>query len=201
MHSILNEKLLASAFSYTAYRQHIDQLLAEGKTTGADQSASMIDYTRMNVQRMKRIDKLGTIQDELAALLKNWHRPFYWLVITEAWCGDAAQNIPYLVKMIALEPGSELKLVLRDEHPELMDAFLTNGSRSIPKLILLDKNSLEVLGSWGPRPEEAHRMYLDLLKAGTEKATAALELHSWYAKNKGVAMQQEILQLLITNRH
>ena len=50
-------------------------------------------------------------------------------------------------------PGLELRIVLRDEHPEVMDRYLTNGSRSIPIVIALDEEFRE-LGHWGPRPRE-----------------------------------------------
>jgi len=122
--------------------------------------------------------------------------PTTWLVITEGWCGDAAQNLPFLNKMAELNPNITLKLVLRDEHPELMDEFLTNGGRSIPKVIGLDE-SLNVLGSWGPKPIPMQKEFLENKVSQERTGKEFTEyLHLWYAKDKGLTLQNEILAIL-----
>merc|ERR1711916_209266 len=119
-----------------------------------------------------------------------------WLVLTEGWCGDAAQNLPIIHKMAEASNQIDLKLVLRDEHLELMDMFLTNGGRAIPKLIALDEN-LEVLFTWGARPSIATKMVADY-KAAHGKLDDALkkDLQVWYNKNKGLNLQEDFVKLL-----
>jgi hypothetical protein len=184
------------AMSYPAYRSLIDDALARDKTTGDNHSPDMLSYTRMNVQRMNRLDKQVQIDPALAALVQGIKKPLLWLVLTEAWCGDAAQNLPLLQQLALQQPHIELGLLLRDEHLPLMDAFLTNGGRSIPKLIIVDPENGALLGSWGPRPQAAQVLYMDLKAQGLPYLEASTALHKWYAQDKTASMQAELLALL-----
>ena len=119
------------------------------------------------------------------------------LVISEGWCGDAAQILPVIHKMAETTDKLNLQIVLRDDNPELMDAYLTNGSRSIPKLILLDKETLEPINNWGPRPAEAAKLIADFKeKHGVINEEAKTELQKWYLHDKGLSTMQEIVGLL-----
>ncbi len=191
-------EILAGAYSYDSYRSTIDQLLSQDKTTGSNYSEEMLQHTRMNVQRMKRLDKTAQLQPDLLNELSNIQKSQIWLVISEAWCGDAAQNLPYLHLMSAASHKIDLKIVLRDENLELMDRFLTFGGRSIPKLIVLDAHTLEVMADWGPRPEAAQVLYMDLKAQQLPYMEASTHLHKWYADNKGQDLQSEIQLLLQT---
>jgi len=185
-----------NGMSYLAYRQLIDELLIQDKTTGPNQSAELTQYTRMNVQRMQRIDKQAQISNELQQILTQLPLEMYWLVITEGWCGDAAQIVPWLQKMADSTPQIQIKYLLRDEHTALMDAFLTNGGRAIPKLIALDPLKMQVLGHWGPRPLAAQQLYMGLKQAQLPFLEASTQLHKWYADNKGSDIQLELQSAL-----
>lgn len=182
--------------SYPAYRQMMGELLAENKTTGPNQSEAMVAYTRMNEQRMHRLDKTVQLKAEIRESMQHISRPMHWLVLTEAWCGDAAQNLPALAAMANANANVELRLLLRDENLELMDQFLTEGGRSIPKLIAFDPVSMEVLGSWGPRPAAAQVLYLGLKADQVPYEVASTRLHKWYADNKNADLQSEMLVAL-----
>lgn len=186
------------AYSYSAYRAMIDNLMSDGKTTGENHSEAMIHYTKMNIHRMKRLDKRTKLNDDLVERLATVERPMTWLILTEAWCGDAAQIVPVIHKMADYSENIEIKLILRDEHLEVMDQFLTNGkSRSIPKLICLDAETLDVLGDWGPRPQDAQVLYDSLRNTpGIAYQDVAERLHKWYADDKTQSTQNEILPLL-----
>lgn len=126
-----------------------------------------------------------------------------WMVLSEGWCGDSAQILPFVNKMAEVNDHIDMKVIFRDEHPEVMDEFLTNGtSRSIPKIVFLHADTLDVLGSWGPRPKMVHEQYM------TERADpeiggkkAANNLHVWYARDKGKVIQQEFLETLKSAIH
>jgi hypothetical protein len=140
-----------NTFTYSTYQAMIQVLMAAGKTTGQNHSEAMLGHTTMNIARMNRLDKKAEITEELSAKLQVLPKQT-WLIISEAWCGDAAQNLPWIIKMAERSKHIDVAIVLRDENEELMDLFLTNGSQSIPKLIALDQ-AMEVLYTWGPRPK------------------------------------------------
>lgn len=202
----IDHQVIEQSMTYAEYRRLIEQLLHQNKTTGPNQSAAMLHYTTMNVVRMERLDKKTTLSEAAQQILSGQQRPLTWLVLTEAWCGDAAQVIPVLEKMAARSEYIELRLLLRDEHPALMDAFLTDGSRSIPKLIVLDAATLTVLGTWGPRPAEAQRISLEgkaelsAIKDAQHRKERFQELaktlQKWYARDKTQSIQREVLQLI-----
>jgi len=195
--SIITETMLASAMSYDTYMHLLIDLMAEEKTTGNDQSEAMVGYGKMNVQRMKRLNKTIQLQPELLDVLTSFNRKVTFLVLTEGWCGDAAQNIPVLHKIAEQAENIELKLLLRDQNLPVMDAFLTNGGRSIPKLIAVDTNSLAVIGTWGPRPEAAQFMVSEFKKIKDgDYSEFVKEVQLWYARDKTIAMQKELIALL-----
>ena len=192
------EKSLENSISYQDYRLLMQQLLAEGKSTGPNQSEELTNYSLLNESRMKRLDKTIKIADEIASEIQKIEETQTWLIITESWCGDAAQNLPVIHKMAELNENIQLKLVLRDENLALMDVFLTNNSRSIPKLIILDSD-LNVINTWGPRPSIATKMVIDYKgKNGSLDAAFKQDLQVWYNKNKGENLQNDLIELLQT---
>ena len=191
------EKSLLGSLTYTDYRNHITTLFKEGKATGKEQSEALTHYTGLNEVRMNRLEKTVSITEKNNQKLKSLKGNYIWLVISEGWCGDSAQIVPVIYKMAALSPNIELKMVFRDENEELMDLFLTNGTRSIPKLIVLDKNTLEVLGEFGPRPEGAKQLILDYkAQHGLVDDKGKTALHLWYLHDKGLSIQKEIMDLM-----
>jgi hypothetical protein len=187
---------LEKAIDYTSYKNHIDSLLAQNKTTGDNHSEDMIHYTKMNVTRMNRLEKTVSLSDELMETLNQLNQKQTWLVITEAWCGDAAQIVPIINKMAEVSPKIELKLVYRDENLDLMDQYLTNGGRSIPKLISIDAETGQELFNWGPRPVAAQKVYNELKATHTDYMKIAEGLHLWYAKDKTKETQKEFVEIL-----
>jgi len=193
---LINQSFINEAYTYASYRELLDNLLQQGKTTGTNQSESMVNYATLNERRMKKWDKIGKITPELMDKLMSIDQKMTWLVVTEGWCGDAAQNLPFLNKMAELNPNIDLRFVLRDENLPLIDAFLTNGGRSIPKLIALD-SELSVLGTWGPRPEPVQKAFLENKVSQERTGKEFTEyLHLWYAKDRGITLQGEILAIL-----
>ena len=190
------ENSLEKAISYSEYRILVKGLLDEGKSTGENQSDDLLNYSLLNDKRMKRLDKTIKISEDTIAKVKDVKEPQTWLVLTEGWCGDAAQNLPVINKIAEENSKIKLKVVLRDENIELMDQFLTNGGRSIPKLIALDKNN-EVIDTWGPRPVIAAKMVVDYkAEHGSLDAEFKKDLQVWYNKDKGNNVQENIVSLL-----
>lgn len=194
MNTLLQEKITKS-ISYEAYRLMIDGLLAENRTTGDNHSPQMLEYTSLNVRRMSRLDKTFRLSDNWKETLEQLNTSYIWLVITEAWCGDAAQIVPILNAIASQTDRIEMRLILRDENPELMDAYLTDGSKSIPKLICINADTLEEVGVWGPRPKVAHELVM-AFKAAKEQTYFEFQkdLHLWYARDKAVSIQSELLE-------
>ena len=184
-----------NAWTYEVYRTEIDRLLEENKTTGSNQSEDYLHYTRMNVARMNRLDKRTEVEERLAQEAQGTGVTKI-LVLTEAWCGDAAQVIPVAEKIMA-ELGISARYILRDEHLDIMDAFLTEGGRSIPKFIFLN-DALEVLGSWGPRPDEVQQMVMDRKQAEVQEPYTEFskKVQLWYAKDKTRSIQEEFVSAL-----
>lgn len=148
---------------------------------------------------MKRLDKRTELTEELNVAVNSLTKNYKLLALTEGWCGDAAQILPLVNKLVEANPQLELHLILRDEHLELMDLFLTDGGRSIPKILFLNPDTHEVIASWGPRPAYAQKMAMDYKYKPEPKEdyeTHHLELHSWYTKDKTLSTQAELTDLL-----
>ena len=187
---------LKKSLSYAEYVKLIDDLLLEGKTTGQNQSYAMFNYGKLNRQRMHRLEKTVTLEAETVFSVRSLDVKWIWLIITEGWCGDAAQNIPIIEKIAVENEGIETRYILRDENLELMDQYLTNGSRSIPKLIALDADTLEVLGTWGARPEAAQELFYKLKHEGVDKPLIMEQLQRWYNDDRSRSIQKEFRELI-----
>ena len=197
MKSII-ENSLSQSHSYVDYRNYINDILKEGKSTGKEQSEALTHYSELNEARMNRLEKTVKISTEIIQKLNQLNGDYIWLVISEGWCGDAAQILPVINKMAELSEKIDLKIVFRDENEDLMNLFLSNGTKSIPKLIILDKNTLEVLSDFGPRPIGAKQLILDYkAKHGIVDETAKTNLQLWYLQDKGLSTQKEILDLML----
>jgi hypothetical protein len=189
---------LVNSHFYLQYRSIVTNLLASGKVSGNEQSKDLVHYTELNEARMNRLDKKMVITEENIQRLLTLKRKYIWLVLSEGWCGDAAQILPIINKMDSISQHIELKIAFRDEHEALMNLFLTNGSKAIPKLIVLDKNSEAVLGSWGPRPKGATNLIKSYKQQyGVVDETAKTELQLWYLHDKGISTQNEIVELML----
>jgi hypothetical protein len=190
------KKYIDRSLSYEEYIDLIDRLLAEKKTTGPNQSEEMTHYAKLNRQRMKRLSGTIDLDDETKRAASSLKRKMIWLIITEGWCGDAAQNIPVIEKIAAAGDNIETRYILRDENPELIDRFLTNGARSIPKLIALDAATLTVLGTWGARPSEAQMFYQKLKEEKLAKPLIMENLQRWYNSDGSRSLQLEFQRLI-----
>lgn len=188
---------LKNAMTYADYRALIVQLALKGRTTGEDQSPARVDYTLLNAQRMKRLDRTLKIDAENLAQIKVPVKRQQWLVLTESWCADAAQTLPVMNRIASLVPEISLRIILRDENLGLMQHFATDGTLSIPKLIMIDAENGAVLGHWGPRPSEATRMVTEFKAAhGALTADFKKELQHWYNQDKGKNTLEDLVRLL-----
>ena len=187
---------IEKAISYPAYRKLIETFLQPEKSTAPKYSESLMEYTKLNSVRMNRLDKTTEIIPEFKATIAQIDKPQTWLVLTEGWCGDAAQVIPLLHKAASLNENIALGFLLRDDNLELMDMYLTNGkSRSLPKLIVLDEDNNELF-NWGPRPVVLQELFFQLKAQQLTDEAIKKEIHKWYAKDKTVTIQGELLNHL-----
>ncbi len=186
-------ELLEKAFTYLEYREHLNHSLR--KSAVDEQEQKMRPYTEKNVGLMEKFDISYKVSKDLRTTVEVGPA-VTWLVLTEGWCGDAAFIVPMLATIEkALPDKVKLKLLLRDENPELMDAHLTNGGRSIPKLIVLDKD-LKELGSWGPRPSLL-QIEMDKWKnEGLDLKQIIPKVQAWYEQDETESIQGELIELV-----
>ncbi|KJD31729.1 thioredoxin [Tamlana nanhaiensis] len=188
---------LKKAINYSNYKALMKHLAENHKTTGIEQTEALINYTKLNERRMKRWDKTVKVTEAIKADIQKFNKPMTWLVITESWCGDAAHVLPVINKIAELNDNIDLKFVLRDENIELMDAFLTNGGRSIPKVIMIDNETGKVVNTYGPRPSEATNLVNRFKsKYGALTPEFKEDLQHWYNKNKGQNIVADITEIL-----
>lgn len=124
--------------------------------------------------------------------------PWRLLVLTEDWCGDASNTVPVLARLAEAAPELEIRLLKRDENPELMDRYLTNGARSIPLAIVLDEE-FHPVRSWGPRPAELQEWILGEKRKGARPAEEIYrDARVWYARDRGETTMREVLDVIAT---
>lgn len=203
----IDTNLIEESLSFQDYRQLFTDVL-EGKAP-VQYDEKQTHFTELNEKRVARLLKKDRTLPEVQAQIRSIDHPLHWLVITEAWCGDAAQVVPPIVQLASLNKNIQTSFLLRDQNLDIMDRFLTNGGRAIPKVVILDpENDYKVLGDWGPRPTDAQTLMLKGLDQwrsmpeGDEKAKFYADLYAdlqrWYARDKTVSTQLEFASV-ITN--
>jgi len=192
MQKIFTKKITNGGMTYEEYKKLFADEIEN--SPGVDEK-NHYDIKKLNFSRSKRIEKQFLPSDELIKAVNKISEPQFWLVLTESWCGDSAQNLPVLVKISKLSENIELRILLRDLNPEIMDQYLTNGTRSIPKLIAFDEGRNELF-RWGARPAAAQQLINKLKENGMQKNEWLIDLHKWYANNHGKEIEKELLELL-----
>lgn len=149
-------------------------------------------YLPMNWQRSNRIEKTLVLDSKFEVI----EQTINWLVISEHWCGDASQILPLIHKISLVSNGKiNLKMIYRDQYPELMEMHLTNGSKSIPKLIQLN-DQYKLISDWGPRPKIAQELVMKLKSDPNTSPNYSEELHKWYAQDKQKEIIKELFDLI-----
>src|SRR5690606_1738091 len=138
-----------------------------------------MDYTKMNWVRMNRWFKTAVISESFKHILTQIDKPQNWLVITEPWCGDAAHNIPFIEMAVRCNSLIQLEYELRDGEPFSINNYLSNGSKSIPKLIIRDENGID-LATWGPRPADCQKLYQSLISEQADFEKVKTQIQNWY---------------------
>ncbi|MXV38490.1 thioredoxin family protein [Flavobacteriaceae bacterium Ap0902] len=172
----------------------LEQYMSDMKTVIDTESAGdLTKFYGINYQRMRRLEKKIALSPEETLEIKNIKKPLNLLIITEGWCGDAAQIIPVIKKMVDASDDLSFKLIYRDLNLDLMNQYLTNGAQSIPIVLGMNMQG-ESRFRWGPRPIFG----MDLLKQykdGTlSKDDFAISLQKTYNKDKGQSIIHELLE-------
>jgi hypothetical protein len=197
---ILDISSIDRLFSWQEYLEFSRNLFdSQGKTTSESEnynSEEILEYTKLNFARINRINKQFDFSENLENTISEIPTNWRWIMLAESWCGDVAQVGPVIAQIAESSENIEFSVVLRDKNTDLMDKFLTNGGRSIPKLICLDAQSYQVIGSWGPRPQALQ----DLLNIWSSEPFTLMQkaekLHKWYADDKTEHTQFELNEVL-----
>lgn len=177
--------------------------LMERSTYEADESSlegedlERAQYTKLNIHRTRRIAKTFVVPEAVKVAVESISSPQLWMVLTEAWCGDSAQSLPLIAKTATCNPLISMRILLRDENLDIIDQYLTDGTRAIPKLVALNQDGDELF-QWGPRPKEAAELFRREKQAGLEKEQIMEKLHLWYGRDRGKAIVEELLAALRT---
>lgn len=184
---------------YSDYLRSFQHWAENSLSSMTDAPPAIVEFTRLNWVRTQRLHKTIVLADDLITKIQSLQHQYSWLVLTEAWCGDSAQNLPYIAELMKEAPAEQsLHILLRDQNRDLMNQYLTNGSRAIPKLVVIDETTRQEVLVWGPRPQPAQEIVLEWKKDPRGRSWDQLEkeLHTWYAKDKGQTIQKELEEIL-----
>jgi Thioredoxin len=195
---IIDDRINKVGIRYQEYLNRFIYELAEINIDSLDEKArKKFETKKLNLQRSTRIMKTYKVSEELKEEIKKINEPQTWMVITENWCGDSAQNLPYIALIAEENPNINFKIILRDSNLDIMDQYLTNGTMSIPLLVAFDPKGNELF-RWGSRPKAVQELFLQWKAEGIVKPELYEKLHLWYARNKGREIESEFSDILKT---
>lgn len=179
---------------WNEYLSLFDTILNGENSVAPYDNPEYVNYVKMNQSRSNRWLKSDILNDELVKKIEAIDSPQEWIVITEPWCGDAAHNVPVIAMLSENNPLIDFKIELRDNGKNMIDSYLTNESKSIPKLIVRNEKG-EDLFTWGSRPKECQQIYIDFKKSNLPDLEKHKRIQTWYSKDKCVSVQEELLVL------
>lgn len=181
--------------TFQEYVQLFDDILASNTPQPPYNKPDYLHYTRLNLSRMNRWLKTMQLDEDVVNMLKNMNERQHWMIIVEPWCGDVSHSLPFLVRLAEQSPMITYDLQLRDSEPFLINTYLTNGTKSIPKLIVRDAEGHDLF-TWGARPKAAQQLMERLKATGADFDTVKEQLQKWYNQDKGRSLQQELKEKL-----
>ena len=186
-------KKIDQAISYDVYIGDLEKQVEEKR-----ENEKILNYLYLNLKRMKRIQKQYEPAPYLNKLIRKINIPVTWLTITEGWCGDAAHILPVLNNLTAISFKPDLKIVFRDDGSDLIEDYLTDGSRSIPIVLAVDEDG-QVISKWGPRPSFAQKI-VQAYKTGDSPYAnyndMSEALQKWYHYDRFQSFESEIVEFI-----
>lgn len=177
--------------NFEEYYSLFDELQSTKKSPYDD--PAFLELAKLNHARTKRWLKLGEVNPELKTLIVNIAEKQNWLVISEHWCGDSANILPFIYKLSLLNPLVSLSIQLRDSNSEI-DSYLTNGKRSIPVFVVRDRFNNDIF-RLNSRPVKAQN-YFEKLKIDLDDSEERKKmLQVWYNEDRGKSFQEDLLSL------
>ncbi len=193
MSFVYTPEFIDTGFTYEGYRKNIAGTLASAPAD--EYSKKMHPYIAKNARIMDGLEQNSIVSENVKLALESAPSTT-WVMITEGWCGDAAFNIPLIAAIENQFPEKiKLRFFLRDSNLDLIDANLTDGGRSIPKMVVLD-NDGNVLGHWGPRPEGLQVLMKEWKSAGLQLKELIPKVHAWYDADNTFSLQQELVAMI-----
>ena len=189
------QQVTESGLTSSAYLEVAEQRAAIDPAGLEDTEAERAEFAKLNLHRLGRIRRTWRPSEELASLVARIDSPQLWMALTEPWCGDSAQCLPCLEILAESNPHLTIRYLLRDDNLEIMDKYLTGGKRGIPLLVAFDPGGSELF-RWGPRPAEAQDVLDSAVAEGLEKPAKLEKLHLFYGRNRGRALDGELVAVL-----
>lgn len=193
MEKLITQAVIDKSMTFDQYMDLTKSIIENPNPEGMYAQESTLRYTTSNWKRMNTVLQNTVISQRLYNQLSELKEEWVWLVISEPWCGDASWGVPALYLISNSSDKIDFRIILRDSNMEIMKAYQTEGSDSIPKLICLRKSDLKELGTWGPRPAELHKMVLKWKnEPGLDYKESVRKLHAWFEADMGKGIMEEI---------
>lgn len=189
-------KYFEKGITYQQLLHDLKEFIANGNSrNNSKEDEEKYRFSKLNFHRFNRIQKTYLVQETVKEIIGkiNWQQN--WLVLTEHWCGDSAQILPVLNKLVEINSNIQMKFLYRDENINLMNLYLTDSKQAIPKIIGFTPSGNQLF-SWGPRPKEAVELFAKEREQGLPKEEILNKLHLWYGRDRGKTIETEFMELL-----
>jgi len=197
---VLDKKLLGTVLveglSFQSYLNKSEEKLKNFEQFDVEpDEENKYGYLKLNNQRMDIRVRSFSAAPATVEYLSKINEELVWMVLVADWCGDCSQNLPVIFKLTEINPLFHLRLLPRDYYPQIMDKYLTNGARSIPKVVVMKMDGTELF-TWGDKPQPAEELVNQCKKEGMVKTQILEKLHLWYGKDRGKTTESELLELM-----
>lgn len=153
-------------------------------------------YSKYNLDRQLLVSEQWRMSSSFREAILSLHGPQTWMFLTDDWCIDSAYSLPLVREAAALREDVTIHILLKDDNLDILDRYLTNGSRSIPEFVAFDEEGVPLM-IWGPQPDAIRNIRRDLMDGGAEGSIVSSTTVDWYADHGWLEVERELTELML----
>jgi len=134
--------------------------------------------------------------DALVAKMESIPGTWRLLVVAEDWCGDSANTIPYLAKLVDRAENLDMRIIGSDVGKGIMEAHRTPDGRAATPTVVLLNDRFEEVGCFVERPSTLQAWFLDAENKLEEEALYE-QKYAWYDDDQVQHTISEIVAMVI----
>ncbi len=171
-------------------RSDLESLYAQGKTYVEFRDAATRRVAAWN-DHYANAQVPDALRTRMTALPGSWRL----LVVAEASCGDSANTIPYVAKLVDVVGNLDMRIINSTVGSAIMESHRTPDGRAATHTVILLTEDFEEAGCFVERPRHLQNWWLSN-EDKLSREDLLDQKYAWYAEDRGQETLEEIVAMI-----